>query len=232
VGENNQFTYTLAKAVAGNPGGEYNPFFVYGNVGLGKTHLINAIGNEVRSKFPDQRVGYVSASHFARKLAEASEEQALETFRENYAHRDVLILDDIQFLSGRIEAQEEFFHLFNALHQNGRQIVIAADKAPDKLGLLEQRLVSRFSGGIVSGLNPPDMETRMAILRHYATQSEVQAPPEILSFIAMRVPNDVRKMTGALSKVLAFARLTKQPLTYEMAVQGLKHLNTQGQDQD
>ena len=230
VGENNRFTVTLAKAVAGNPGGEYNPFFVYGSVGLGKTHLINAIGNEIREKFPNQRVGYVSASHFARKLAEASEDQALETFRENYARRDVLILDDIQFLGGRIEAQEEFFHLFNAMHHNGRQIVIAADKAPDKLGLLEQRLVSRFSGGIVAGLTPPDMETRMAILRHYAAQSEIQASPEILSFIAVRVPNDVRKMTGALSKVLAFARLTGQPLTYEMAVQGLKHLNAQEQE--
>ncbi|HPO12407.1 MAG TPA: DnaA/Hda family protein [Candidatus Hydrogenedentes bacterium] len=220
----NAFTFKLAQAVAAQPGAEYNPFFLYGNVGTGKTHLISAIGNAILSGNSGQkRVGYVSASHFARRVTEAMQDTALDLFRENYCHWDVLILDDIQFMGGRVEAQEEFFHIFNVLHQQGRQIIIASDKAPDRLGLLEQRLVSRFASGIVAELKAPEWDTRMQILRHQATQTKV--PEEILSLIAMRVPNDIRKMTGSLKKIVAFAHLVGQEMSCEMADEILSHLS-------
>lgn len=223
-GSVNAFTFKLSKAVAENPGTEYNPYFLYGSVGIGKTHLISAIGNGILKKHPKMRVGYVSASHFSRRLTEALKEGALDLFRENYCHWDVLILDDIQFLGGKVEAQEEFFHVFNVLHQNKRQIIIASDKAPDRLGMLEQRLVSRFSSGIVAELKSPEWETRMVILRNQVKEAGVQVPEEVLSLIAMRVPNDVRKMMGSLKKIIAFAKLVGQNITCEMADEILSHL--------
>jgi chromosomal replication initiator protein DnaA len=228
-GTMNEFTHKVCQAVAAAPGGEYNPLFLYGHVGIGKTHLVSAIGNAIltgggKKKSAPLRVGYVSSSHFSRRLAEAILENAQDAFRENYCHWDVLILDDIQFLGGRVEAQEEFFHIFNALHQQGRQIIIVADKAPDRLGLLEQRLVSRFASGIVAELKAPEWDTRMQILRHRVEQSGVAVPEEILSLIAMRVPGDVRKMTGALRKVAAFAKLIGKSITVEMAQEILSHL--------
>ncbi|MDQ1257211.1 MAG: Chromosomal replication initiator protein DnaA, partial [Candidatus Hydrogenedentes bacterium] len=224
AGKTNAFSYKLGQAVAAEPGGDYNPFFLYGSVGVGKTHLINAIGHAACAKVPGTRVGYVSASTFARRLAEALQEQALDLFRESYCYWDILILDDIQFLGGRIEAQEEFFHIFNVLHNERRQIIIAGDKAPDKLGLLEQRLISRFSGGIVAELKAPDMETRMAILRHHVAQSNTAVPEEILSMVAMRVSKDIRMMVGALRKILAFANLVGEEISYDMANEILGHL--------
>lgn len=223
-GASNAFTYKLSQAVAANPGAEYNPFFLFGTVGIGKTHLTSAIGNAILANHPKKRVGYVSASHFSRRLSDAMREGALDDFRENYCHWDVLILDDIQFMGGRVEAQEEFFHIFNVLHQQKRQIIIASDKAPDRLGLLEQRLVSRFASGIVAELKAPEWETRMQILRHHVDQTKVQVPEEILSLIAMRVPNDIRKMTGSLKKITAFAQLVGQDLSCEMADEILSHL--------
>lgn len=223
-GAANAFTFKLSRAVAENPGGEYNPFFLYGNVGIGKTHLISAVGNAILARPLGGRVGYVSASHFSRRLSDAMRCDALDAFRENYCHWDVLILDDIQFMGGRVEAQEEFFHIFNVLHQQGRQIIIAGDKAPDRLGMLEQRLVSRFASGIVAELKAPEWETRMEILRHHVKQSGAKVPEEVLSLIAMRVSNDVRKMTGSLRKIVAFARLVGQEMSCEMAGEILSHL--------
>jgi chromosomal replication initiator protein DnaA len=224
AGKSNAFTLSIAQSVAAKPGGEYNPLFLYGNVGLGKTHLISATGNAIRQNHPKHRVGYVSASTFSRRLKEALAADAQEAFRENYCHWDVLILDDIQFMGGRVEAQEEFFHIFNVLHQQGRQIIIASDKAPDRLGLLEQRLISRFSSGIVADLKPPEWETRMQILRRHAGSANVPIPEEILSLIAMRVSNDIRKMVGSLRKIAAFAAMSREPITVEMATEILSHL--------
>lgn len=224
VSKANSFTVAMGKAVAEKPGSEYNPFFLYGDVGIGKTHLINAIGNHILNVEPNRRVGYVSSSRFASALGDAIQEHALGAFRENYCHWDVLILDDIQFMGGRVEAQEEFFHIFNALHQEGRQIIIAGDKPPDQLGQLEKRLVSRFAGGIVASLRPPEWETRMAILRRQAKDSKVKVPEEVLSLIATRVPNDIRKMSGSLRKVAAFASLVGQEVTCDMATEILSHL--------
>jgi chromosomal replication initiator protein len=223
-GNANAFTYKISQAVANAPGVDYNPLFLFGDVGVGKTHLISAMGNAVLNKHPEYRVGYVSASHFARRLVLATEDQALEEFRENYSHWDMLILDDIQFLGGRIEAQEEFFHIFNVLRQQGRQIIIASDKAPDRLGLLEQRLVSRFASGIVAQLKAPEWEVRMEILRSHARESGKKIPEEILSLIAMRVPHDIRKMTGSLGKLVAFANLVGQDMSCELADEILSHL--------
>lgn len=223
-GTANAFTFKLSRAVAEQPGCEYNPFFLYGTVGIGKTHLISAIGNAILAKPSGGRVGYVSASHFSRRLSEAMRCDAIDVFRENYCHWDVLILDDIQFLGGRVEAQEEFFHIFNVLHQQGRQIIIASDKAPDRLGMLEQRLVSRFASGIVAELKAPEWETRLEILRSHVKQSGALVPEEVLSLIAMRVPNDIRKMTGSLRKIVAFARLVGQDMSCEMAGEILNHL--------
>lgn len=224
AGKANGFTLSIAQSVAAKPGGEYNPLFLYGNVGLGKTHLISAAGNAIRQNHPKHRVGYVSASHFSRRLKEAQAADAQDAFRENYCHWDVLILDDIQFMGGRVEAQEEFFHIFNVLHQQGRQIIIASDKAPDRLGLLEQRLISRFSSGIVAELKPPEWDTRMQILRRHASAANVPIPEEILSLIAMRVSNDIRKMVGSLRKIAAFAAMSREPVTVEMATEILSHL--------
>lgn len=224
AGKANAFTLSIAQSVAAKPGGEYNPLFLYGNVGLGKTHLISAAGNAIRQNHPKHRVGYVSASHFSRRLKEAQAAEAQDAFRENYCHWDVLILDDIQFMGGRVEAQEEFFHIFNVLHQQGRQIIIASDKAPDRLGLLEQRLISRFSSGIVAELKPPEWDTRMQILRRHAGAANVQIPEEILSLIAMRVSGDIRKMVGSLRKIAAFAAMSREPVTVEMATEILSHL--------
>lgn len=223
-GTANEFTYKLCKSVAARPGSEFNPFFLYGEVGLGKTHLVNAVGNDVMEEHPDARVGYVSASRFAGRLSEALRDCALDVFRENYCHWDVLILDDIQFLGGRVEAQEEFFHIFNVLQQEQRQIIIVGDKPPDRLGLLEQRLVSRFSGGIVCSIRPTEWETRVEILRHHADERNVRLPEELLSLIAMRVPNDNRKMIGALRKVTAYAELVGEAVSCEMANEILNHL--------
>jgi chromosomal replication initiator protein DnaA len=223
-GDANAFTYKLSGAVAAKPGTDYNPFFLFGRVGTGKTHLINAIGNEIRIKNKGMRVGYVSASRFARCMQQAMQENTLELFREAWCHWDVLILDDIQFLGGRVEAQEEFFHIFNVLYKELRQIIIASDKAPDQLGLMEKRLISRFGSGIVAELRPPEMETRLAILRQLAVERGQEVPESILTLIAMRVSDDVRRMTGALRKIMAYAKLVGQEMSHEMADEILHHL--------
>lgn len=224
AGETNAFTLKLAGSVAEAPGGDHNPFFLYGPVGVGKTHLVNAIGNAICDGPVARRVGYVSASHFARRLTRALHDQALDRFRENYCQWDVLILDDIQFLGGRVEAQEEFFHIFNLLHQEDRQIIIASDKAPEKLGLLEKRLVSRFASGVVTELKAPEMDTRMVILREHVARTGVTVPESILTLLAIRVPDDVRMMVGALRKVVAFAGLVGQDIDHEMVTEILSHL--------
>ena len=227
TGSNNEFSYKLCQAVAAKPGGEYNPLFLYGNVGIGKTHLLCAMGNAIRTSFPNMRVGYVTASRFSERLNEALRKNLVDVFRESYSHWDVLILDDIQFLNRRPEAQEEFFHIFNVLYQAQRQIIIASDKAPDQLGLLEERLVSRFASGVVAELKSPDWDTRMKILHQCVSHSSVNVPDEVMAHIAMRVKKDIRKMTGALRKIVAYAELVGNEITCEMAEEILHHLGTE-----
>ena len=226
-GAANEFPFKLGKSIAAAPGTEYNPFFIYGKVGVGKTHLITAIGNAIRLNKSGLRVGYISASHFAQRLTEALKARTTDDFRQAHCRWDVLILDDIQFLGGRVEAQEEFFHVFNVLHQAGRQIIIAADKPPERLGLLEKRLISRFGSGIVAELRPPEYSTRLAILLNNVQHAGQPVPEDVLSMIASRVPNDVRRMTGALKKVMAFAKLVKADISCEMVSDILSHMQAE-----
>ena len=222
-GEANSVAVEIAKAVAQSPGQEYNPLFLCGDVGLGKTHLVNAIGNHLAENAPEIRVGYTSASRFADHVARAMQQQMTDAFREAYSQWDVLILDDVQFLGGHVQAQEEFFHLFNTLHQGGRQVIIAGDKAPHKLGLLEERLVSRFEGGMVAQLLPPEWETRMEILRHHVGKKN-KVPEEVLAMVAMKYPSDVRRLIGCMQKVLAYADLKGGKVTCELANRVLMEL--------
>jgi chromosomal replication initiator protein DnaA len=226
AGGANAFTFKLCRSISDNPGGDYNPMFIYGGVGLGKTHLISAIGNNARGS-GNRRVAYISSSRFAERATAAVKQSELDTFRQDYCQWDILILDDIQFLAGRIEAQEEMFHIFNALLRENRQIIIAADKAPDNLGLLEQRLVSRFSSGIVAAVKPPEWETRVEILRRRSSRAKAPLPEEILSLIAMRVPGDIRKMLGALKSVMAYAELIGGGVSCEKAGEILTHLGVE-----
>jgi chromosomal replication initiator protein DnaA len=223
-GEANSFTVTLAQAVAAQPGSQYSPLFVCGEVGLGKTHLINAIGNNVLAREPDARIGYISANMFARKFAEADKTDKIDAFRERYSCWDMLILDDIQSLATRQEAQEELCHIFNALHQEKRQLIIAGDKPPDRLEGLDKRLTSRFCSGVVASVRPPEHEARVQILQHIVALSESTVPEAIVTMIATQIPDDMRKMAGALRKVIAFARLVDQEITGDLAVEILSHL--------
>ncbi len=222
--ETNAFAVAMCRAVAENPGGEYNPFYLYGECGMGKTHLVNAIGNAACENNPDLRVAYVSSSNFAQRISEARKTGEMEQLRDQFCQHDMLILDDVQFLAGRQEAQEEFFHIFNAMVESGRQIVIAGDKAPEKLAALDRSLASRFAGGIVAPVRPPEWKTRMCILHHLVEESGNDVPEEVLSVVATRVPNDIRKMTGSLRKVIAFAGLVGQDITGDLASEILNHL--------
>jgi len=224
VGRVNTFTYAIARAVADAPGTEYNPFFIYGDVGLGKTHLVCAIGNESLAARPGSKVLYNSAGTFSNRLIEAIQRHDVASFREHYQRCDMVIVDDIQFLAGRERAQEEFFEIFNALHNEHKQIIVASDKPPEELDALEKRLVSRFAGGIVAGIAAPEWETRMAILKHLAQVAKCEVPEEVLSLIATRVPDDVRKLSGALRKIVAFCELVQQEITVELAQEVLDHL--------
>ncbi len=224
VGQVNTFTYAIARAVADAPGAEYNPLFIYGDVGLGKTHLICAIGNEVLATQPEKRVVFTSSGTFGTRLVEAIQRHELASFREYYTKRDLLIMDDAQFLAGREKTQEEFFEIFNALHDEHKQIIIASDKPPAELVALERRIVSRFAGGIVAGLAAPEWETRMAILKHQVDTSGCDVPEEVLSLVATRVPDDVRGLLGALHKIMAFCELVQQDMTSDLAQEILDHL--------
>jgi len=224
VGQVNTFTYAIARAVADAPGTEYNPLFVYGDVGLGKTHLICAIGNEILATQPEKRVIYASTGTFGTRLVEAIQLHDVASFREHYTNPDVLIMDDAQFLAGREKTQEEFFDIFNTLHEEHKQIIIASDKPPAELIALEKRLVSRFAGGIVTGVAAPEWETRMAILKHQVETVGCEVPEEVLSLVATRVPDDVRGLLGALHKITAFCELVQQDISSDLAQEVLDHL--------
>ena len=214
-GASNDVTFEVAKAVSASPGAVHNPLYLCGDVGVGKTHLVNAIGNSLLDGSPKLRVGYTSANRFASHVQSSVERRMARAFRAAYGRWDVLILDDIQFLAGHVDAQEELFHVFNALHQAGNQIIIAGDKAPQKLGLLEERLVSRFEGGMVTHLMAPDWATRVAILQTQATAVSAEVPEEVLAMVAMKFPKDVRRMLGSFHKIISCARHKKCAVTCE-----------------
>jgi chromosomal replication initiator protein len=219
VGSSNRFATAAAQAVAGTPGRSYNPLFIYGDAGLGKTHLLHAIANYVRDHYPNHRVRYVSSEVFMNRFVEAIRNKTLPEFKQHYREIDVLLVDDIQFMEGKQGLQEEFFHTFNSLHQAGGQIVLSSDRSPDAIPTLEDRLKSRFKMGLITDIQPPDIETRLAILRKKSEDapSNVQIPDDVLLFIAQNVTDNIRELEGALTRVTAFASLDQVPLTEELA---------------
>jgi chromosomal replication initiator protein len=220
VGNNNNFAYAAAQAVAQSPGKSYNPLFLYGGVGLGKTHLLHAIGQHVAENKRGARVAYVSSEKFTNEYIDGIQNNQLVKFRKKYRQTDVLLIDDIQFLAGKERIQEEFFHTFNALHESHKQIVLTCDRPASEIQNLEQRLVSRFEWGLVTDLQPPDVEMRLAILNKKAQIMGVQLPEEIVNFLANRIRTNIRRLEGALIRVASYAALTGKKLTLEV-VEGL-----------
>jgi chromosomal replication initiator protein len=220
VGNNNNFSYAAALAVAQAPGKSYNPLFVYGGVGLGKTHLLHAIGQHVAASRKSARVAYVSSEKFTNEYIDGIQNNQLAKFRKKYRQTDVLLIDDIQFLAGKERIQEEFFHTFNALHEGHKQIVLTCDRPASEIQGLEHRLVSRFEWGLVTDLQPPDVEMRVAILQKKAQLMGVTLPEDILNFLANRIRTNVRRLEGALIRVASYASLTGRKLNIEV-VEGL-----------
>jgi len=220
VGNNNNFAYAAALAVAQVPGKSYNPLFLYGGVGLGKTHLLHAIGQYVVSNKKGARVAYVSSEKFTNEYIDGIQNNQLVKFRKKYRQTDVLLIDDIQFLAGKERIQEEFFHTFNALHEARKQIVLTCDRPASEIQGLEHRLVSRFEWGLVTDLQPPDVEMRLAILQKKAQIMGVTLPDDIMNFLANRIRTNVRRLEGALIRVASYASLTGKKLTIEV-VEGL-----------
>jgi chromosomal replication initiator protein len=220
VGNNNNFAYAAALAVAQAPGKSYNPLFLYGGVGLGKTHLLHAIGHHVTANKKGARVAYVSSEKFTNEYIDGIQNNQLVKFRKKYRQTDVLLIDDIQFLAGKERIQEEFFHTFNALHEGHKQIVLTCDRPASEIQNLEHRLVSRFEWGLVTDLQPPDVEMRLAILHKKAQLMGVELPDEIINFLANRIRTNIRRLEGALIRVASFAALTGKKLSVEV-VEGL-----------
>jgi chromosomal replication initiator protein len=220
VGNNNNFAYAAAKAVAESPGKAYNPLFLYGGVGLGKTHLLQAIGQQVVANKRGAKVAYVSSEKFTNEYIEAIQNNKLIAFRKKYRQSEVLLIDDIQFLAGKERIQEEFFHTFNALHEAHKQIVLTCDRPASEIQGLEQRLVSRFEWGQTADVQAPDVETRLAILKKKAQMMNVELPDEVINFLATRIRTNIRRLEGALIRVASFASLTGKKLTIE-AVESL-----------
>ena len=224
VAEANSFTYALARSVSESPGSEYNPLFIYGNTGLGKTHLSNAIGNKIVGDNRRTALVYAPASRFIDEMLHAVEHDRMKTFRERYGSVDVLIVDDVQFLAGRSRAQEEFFNIFNDIHNRKKQIILVSDVPPKELHDLEKRLISRFEGGVVSCLEAPDFQTRLTILRRRIEETGVEVTADVLELLAKSNQSNVRELEGALKKLLAYSSLVGHDITVELAQEILKHI--------
>ena len=226
VGNSNRFAHAAALAVAEAPATAYNPLFIYGGVGLGKTHLMHAIANEILLNNRNANILYVTSEKFTNQLINAIKDGKNEMFRNKYRNIDVLLIDDIQFIAGKERIQEEFFHTFNTLHENGKQIIISSDKPPKDIQLLEDRLKSRFEWGLIADISNPDYETRLAILRKKAQLDNIIIDDEILSDIATKIDSNIRELEGILNKLIANASLTNCPITIEMAEKAINDVVT------
>jgi chromosomal replication initiator protein len=227
IGASNHFAHAAALAVAEAPGRAYNPLFIYGGVGLGKTHLLQAIGHYVQMSFPHLKVKYVSTEQFTNDFINSigdRDKKRIDGFRRQYRTNDVLLVDDIQFLKGKEGTQEEFFHTFNTLQQAGKQVVLSSDRPPKDIEKLEERLRSRFEMGLITDIQPPDLETRIAILRRNVEVQDLSVPDDVLSFVADRVSSNIRELEGALIRVMAFSSLTRHPVDIELARNVLKDI--------
>jgi chromosomal replication initiator protein len=224
VGSSNQFAHAAARAVSESPARSYNPLFLYGGVGLGKTHLMHAIGHRVVDRHHGLRVLYLTAEQFVNQLINSLRFKSMPAFRERYRSIDVLLVDDIQFLAGKERTQEEFFHTFNTLYTSQRQIILSSDSSPRNIPALEERLRSRFEWGLIADLQPPDLETKIAILRRKADLEGTDLPDDVALFIARQVRSNVRELEGLLTRVIAFSSLTAKPLSLELARETLRDI--------
>ncbi|MFP3899498.1 MAG: chromosomal replication initiator protein DnaA [Acidimicrobiia bacterium] len=228
TGGSNTFAHAAAQSVAEMPARKFNPLFIYGDAGLGKTHLLQAIAAYVTENYPAYRVRYVTSETFLNEFIDSMHTDSRDAFKRRYRDTDVLLVDDVQFFEGKFETLEEFFHTFNHLHQTNRQIVLSSDRPPDQIGI-EDRMRSRFQQGLMTDIQPPELETRMAILRKKAELETTWIPPEVLEFIAANIKDNIRVLEGALIRVSAFASLTHEPLTVERATQVLADLLSENQ---
>jgi len=224
IGNSNRFAHAASLAVAEMPAKVYNPFFIYGGVGLGKTHLMHAIGHRIMQIHPENKVLYISSEKFTNDFINAIMSGHPESFRNRYRSIDVLLIDDIQFLAKKEQTQEEFFHTFNALHEANKQIIISSDRPPKEIPTLEDRLRSRFEWGLTTDIQSPDLETRIAILRKKALLENITMPNDVIVYISTRIDNNIRELEGAFNRVNAYSFLNRKPITIELAMESLKDL--------
>ena len=224
VGNANRFAHAAALAVAENPAEAYNPLFIYGGVGLGKTHLMQAIGHFVRDKNPEAQVLYMTSETFTNELISAIQQKKTYEFRERIRKVDILMVDDIQFIAGRESTQQEFFNTFNELHDAGKQIILTSDKPPKEIQRLEERLCSRFEWGLVADIQRPDVDTRVAILREKTVQDNIEVPDEVLQLIAGKIDSNIRELEGCLTRLVAYSTLVKEPITVDLCERALKEI--------
>lgn len=224
VGSNNRLAHAAALAVAEAPSEAYNPLFIYGGAGLGKTHLMHAIGHHVKLLFPEKRLLYITSEAFTNELIKAIKQKESQEFRDRLRNVDILMVDDIQFIAGRDSTQEEFFHTFNDLHLAGKQIILTSDKPPQNIARLEERLASRFAWGMTADISRPDIETRMAILLDKAEQMQLDVPNDVMELIASRVDSNIRELEGCLTSLKGYANLVGQPIDMKLCREALKNI--------